>query len=140
MSRTSTTLQAGAKIALQHGARSPRVYSPLAEALIEATLEQRPDLCRYPDLVSSWADNEAKAALVRVWLEEHGLFGQGTRPRAAINVLKLFDGAAARDRRELGLTPMSEITLTKLRAETVAAADLVSIEELRDIGRKTRSQ
>jgi hypothetical protein len=55
MPRTSGTLQAGAKIALQHGARSPRVYSPLAEALIEATLEQRPDLCRYPDLVSSWA-------------------------------------------------------------------------------------
>ena len=57
---------------LTHGARTPRVYGPLAEVLAAGLTEDRPDLAAYPEAVAAWATAEAQAALLRRHLSEVG--------------------------------------------------------------------
>jgi len=64
---------------LTHGAKSPRVFLPLAERLSAGLLDDRPDLARFPETIAAWADAEARAGLLREWLADRSMFdGAGT--------------------------------------------------------------
>ena len=122
--------------ALQHGAYSPAVIDPVAAQIVEDALERRPDLARYPEALHAWASLEAKAAVLRQWVTEHGFFGNGYRPRSGVMLLLKFEEAARRARTELGMAPYAEIQLEKLKRETVAVD--ASLADLRAQGRKAR--
>jgi hypothetical protein len=136
--RTSGTLQPGNTTAVTHGTRSPAVVEPIARQIAEEILEQRPDLDRYPLAVESAASLEAKCRLLRTWVDEHSMFGNGFRPRSGVLLLLKFEEAARRARKELGLSPLAEVQLEKLKRETVAVG--TSLEELRERGRKARTK
>src|SRR4051812_25069754 len=95
--------------AVTHGARSPRVYGALAEALAAGLVEDRPDLAAYPEAIAAWATAEAQAALIRRHVAERGPLDPDTgAPRDAdLTWLTRLEGAAARHRATLGLDPRS---------------------------------
>jgi hypothetical protein len=123
---------------LQHGVYSPATVNPVAQQLVQEVLERRPDLARYPEAVAAWGDLEAKARLLRAWVDEHGFFGNGFRPRAGVGLLLKFEEAARRARNELGLNPAAEVQLVKLQKETVAVD--ASLEDLKTRGREARNR
>lgn len=125
------------KPALKHGTRSPEIVNPIANQLADDVIQRRPDLTRYPEAVAAWAALEAKAFLLRNFIDEVGMFA-GNRLRPGVNLLLRFEEAARRARRELGLNPAAEIELEKLKRETLIAG--TSLDSLRDIGRTSRNQ
>jgi hypothetical protein len=138
MSRNDTTLEPGDRIAVTHGIRSPAIVEPIARQIAEGILVERPDLERYQFAVESAANLEAKCRLLREWVDEHGFFGNGYRPRSGVLLLLKFEEAARRARKELGLSPLAEVQLEKLKRETVAVG--TSLEELRERGRQARTK
>lgn len=114
---------------LSHGARSPRVYGPVAEELAAGIVERRPDLAGYPEAVAAWADCEARAILLREWLAEHGTFDEDGEPRdGQLRWLSSFEKRADEARRRLGLDPKADADLARARAESVhAQVDLAGI-------------
>ena len=125
------------KPALKHGTRSPDIVNPVANQLANDVLERRPDLGRYPEAVAAWAALEAKAFLLRNWVDEVGMFA-GNRLRPGVGLLLRFEEASRRARKELGLSPSAEIELEKLKRETLMVDS--NLDNLRDIGRTTRNQ
>ena len=118
--------------AVTHGARSPRVYGALAEALAAGLVEDRPDLAAYPEAIAAWATAEAQAALIRRHVAERGPLDPDTgAPRDAdLTWLTRLEGAAARHRATLGLDPRSEAALSRERAAaSVLAVDLDALAE-----------
>ena len=125
------------KPALKHGTRSPDIVNPIANQLADDVIQRRPDLTRYPEAVAAWAALEAKAFLLRNFIDEVGMFA-GNRLRPAVGLLLRFEEASRRARKELGLSPTAEIELEKLKRETLIAG--TSLDSLRDIGRTSRNQ
>ena len=83
----------------------------------------------------------AEVADVVGWLVRAGDykgFFAGARPLAATNLFVKLEESARRARKELGLSPLAEVQLEKLKRETVAVG--TSLEELRERGRKARSK
>jgi hypothetical protein len=116
--------------AATHGARSPRVYGPLAEALAAGLVEDRPDLAAYPEAVAAWATAEAQAALIRRHVAEVGPLDDGKPRDAVLTWLTRLEGAAARHRATLGLDPRAEAALARERAAaSVLAVDLDALAE-----------
>lgn len=106
---------------LRHGARSRRVYEPIAADLAASLLEERPDLEGYPDAVTQWAEAEARAELLRKWIAERGVFDDEEAPRAGVLTwLRLFENQASDARKTLGLDPRSHAELVKTRAEATS--------------------
>jgi len=137
VTRNQTTLEPGDRIAVTHGIKSPAIVEPIARQIAEQILTDRPDLARYPLAVESAASLEAKCRLLRDWVADHGMFGNGYRPRSGVLLLLKFEEAARRARRELGLSPKAEIELEKLKRETIAVD--ASLDELRERGRQARA-
>jgi hypothetical protein len=125
----------GNLVMLTHGARTPRVYGPLAEALAAGLTEDRPDLAAYPEALAAWATAEAQAALLRRHLAEVGTIDPDTgKPRAeSLTVLRSFERLAAEHRATLGLDPRSEASLARERA--AAATLAVDLDALAQRGR-----
>lgn len=126
--------QPGHELSVRHGAFSERRTEPLAAELAAGLLADRPDLGEYPEAVASWADNEARALLLREWLVEHGMF-DGKRPRdGPLKWLTVFDRRATEARARLGLDPRSHAELARERG--AAALQAVDLEAIRAQGRQ----
>jgi hypothetical protein len=123
----------GHKLSLRHGAFSKQVTHPIARELITGLLSDRPDLVAYPEAVASWADNEARAFVMRQWLDSRRqlLTGDGIVEGVAgvLDWMSRFDKRAADARARLGLDPVSEANLAKLRAD--ASHSIEDLESLR---------
>lgn len=121
------------------GHRSPRVYSSVAAALVVGLVEQRPDLAAHPEALASWSDAEARAALLRSHLDEHGMIGDDGEPREnLLRQLDRFERRAADARQRLGLDPRSEAELALLRARAMREGQLapaVNLGQLAEVGR-----
>lgn len=117
----------GNVVRMKGGARSPRVYQPVAKALVAGLLEDRPDLAAFPEAVAAWGEAEAQALVMRRHLAEEGVFVEGTsRPRAGtLTWWNTFERRAAQARAVLGLDPMSE---AKLQRDRAAAAAMTSVD------------
>ena len=127
----------GNTIALRHGARSRRIYEPLAADLAAGLLEVRPDLEDFPDAVAAWAESEARAELLRKYITDQTLFdGKGDPRSGVLQWLRTFETQAESARRTLGLDPRSSAELTKLRAE--ATGQVFDIDALMASGREAR--
>lgn len=143
----SRTITPGNKLQLTHGAKDPERVGALAEQIMRALLDApdcRPDLKR-PDMyweVWAWAQAEAQAHLMRVWLDSEGISaamtelttttevetgdGEGTvrRQSASRKIASLMselhkvEVRAANRRQQLGLTPLALTRLGKDLAAT----------------------
>lgn len=137
--RPATPYPAGNVEQLGSGYRSPRVYSAVASALVAGLVESRPDLAGYPEALASWSDAEARAALLRRHLDEHGLVDPAGEPRESLlRQLDRFERRAADARQRLGLDPRSEAELALLRARAMREGQLapqVSLNALAAQGR-----
>jgi hypothetical protein len=124
-------------IALKHGARSRRIYEPVAADLAAGLLEDRPDLEGYPDALTQWAESEARAELLRKWIAERGIFDDDESPRSGVLTwLRVFENQATDARKVLGLDPRSHAELAKVRAE--ATSQTFDLESLMARGREAR--
>lgn len=122
------------------GHRSPRVYGEVSKALAAELAEARPDLAAYPEALASWADAEARAALLRAHLDTHGTIdpASGELRQSLLSALDRFERRAAAARSQLGLDPRSEAELALLRAKAMnegALAPKVTLEALAAQGR-----
>jgi hypothetical protein len=123
------------EVGLRHGAFSKRRIEPVAAELIVGVLAERPDLQRFPEALAAWADSEARAWLIRDYLNERGMFGAGgASTEGALKWLVAFDKRAEAGRKALGLDPRSELELR--REATEAEASTLDLDALRQRGRK----
>lgn len=126
--------EAGNTAALTHGARSPRMVRPIAERLMIEAAEVAPWVARRafgPEL-EAWAWHEARARLLRAWLDEHGLLDEDDGPRGALGELQRAENAAAKARDRLGLNPLA---WARLRAAVEQAGGREDLEDLDAEGR-----
>lgn len=108
---------------MKAGHRSPRIVSPLAEELAAALVEIRPDLADFPHAVRGWARTEVQAALLRSWLDDHGVVDDDGKPRdAMLRHLGSFERLAIAQRDRLGLDPRSQAALARERVEASRGA------------------
>lgn len=128
----------GHTASLKHGADSPRNVAPVAAELVAWLHDVAPwtRAATYDATVEAWAWAEARARLVRRWLDEHETVNEeGDVPNAA-TYLERIESRAENLRARLGLDPMSMVKLlaglTAVGGE--AAAD--ALEELKREGRQ----
>ena len=108
----------GHTLTLKHGARTARVYQPLAAEIADATLTERPDLEPFVETVASWAEVEARCVLLRAHLARIGTLDEDDEPREKVlQWLRLFERQARELRKDLGLDPMAQAKLARERAE-----------------------
>lgn len=125
----------GNTIGVRHGARSPRIYAPLAEKLAAWLLEQRPDLEPYRVAVNAWAVAETRAALLREYAEQVGLIDEDGEIRAGLlHWLSKTETQAQRASAALGLTPGTHAALQRERADATTAT--WSVEDALAAGRR----
>lgn len=101
----------GNVLALVHGAASRRAIDPIATELVTevladpstAYLEQP----RYLAALRSWSRCEARVLLLTAALERRGFEDSDGTPSPWLHALEKAEGAAARSRSELGLSPAS---------------------------------
>ena len=114
----------GNEVAVKHGARSDRLVRPRALEIAAdlAADDALPDYLRqatYRPALLAYATTLARAERVQVWLEatapEHGVpeLDEAGDVRGATRLLERLEGSAARQRQELGLTPLSRARLGK---------------------------
>ena len=122
------------------GYRSPRVYGRVAHALTVGLMETRPDLVGHPEALAAWADAEARAALLRHYLDEKGMFDdRGELRETLLQQLDRFERRADAARQRLGLDPRSEAELALLRARALREGHLsprVDLDALAAQGRE----
>lgn len=120
-----------------HGASSPNVVRPLADAIAAELVATSPWLASpiYTGTVGALAWVEAQCVLVREWLDGQGLLDGDGNPRSAATWLVRLEGRAEQLRARCGLDPMSMVKLlaglTAVGGE--AAAD--ALDELKREGR-----
>lgn len=123
--RPARPYEEGNTASMTAGHRSPRVYGHVAAALAQGILETRPDLGAYPEAVASWADAEARAALLRYDLDRVGMFDDAGEIRSGrVSALDRFEKRAASERAKLGLDPRAEAELALLRAKAIELGHL----------------
>ncbi|WOP17400.1 hypothetical protein [Raineyella sp. LH-20] len=116
--------------ALQHGATSTAVVSPVADALAADLVARRPDLAPHREAVAAWAAAEARCILLRHHEDRVGLLDEDGSPRGYTSLLVTAERAAERARQRLGLDPLSEAELAKARATaSLSAVDLSLVLE-----------
>ena len=131
----------GNDAAQRHGARTARVYLPIARELAAGLLADRPDLAAYPEAVASWSEAEARAALLRAWLAERDLLdedGLADRTTGPLKWLSALERQAREGRRDLGLDPRSDAELAKARAE--ATRHVADLDAIRAAGRQALTE
>jgi len=103
----------GNQVSIRHGAWSPRRVDPIAAELVEHALSSAPYLVdpSYAPAVHAWADSEARAQLLRDYVNEHGLLDAKGRPRPCLTDWHKFERRAAEGRARLGLDPLSRARL-----------------------------
>lgn len=126
--------EAGNTAALKHGARSPRMVRPVAERLMVEAVEVAPWVARpaFGPELEAWAWHEARARLLRAWLDEHGLLDDDDAPRGALGELQRAENAAAKARDRLGLNPLA---WARLRAAVEQSGRREDLEDLDAEGR-----
>ena len=123
----------GHTLSLKHGARSARVYEPIAKELVAAVLVERGDLVPFRHAVEAWADAEARAELLRSYLAEVSMFDEDHEPRTGpLKWLILFEKRADAMRRRLGLDPLASAELARRQVE--AQRSKVDLDGLRARG------
>ncbi|MGO1514066.1 hypothetical protein [Agrococcus casei] len=123
------------------GHRSPRVYSRVAAALVGGLVESRPDLAAHPEALASWADAEARAALLRYYLDEVGMIDEqtGETRETLLRNLDRFERRASDARQRLGLDPRSEAELALLRARAMREGQLTPQIDLGQLAAQGRA-
>lgn len=117
-----TPFDKGNLLGVRHGARSPRVYAPLAEKLATWLLAERPDLEPYRVAVNAWAVAETRAALLREYAEQVGLIDeQGELRGGLLQWISKTEASAAKAAAALGLTPGTHAALIRERADATTA-------------------
>lgn len=97
----------GNTAALKHGAASPTLIQPLADAFV-AQLQAVATWATLPPFagtVESWAWAEGQAHLLRRYLEEHGHLDAEGEERPASRMLDRIEGRLSKLRDQLGLNP-----------------------------------
>lgn len=125
--------EVGNDAALVHGARSPRRIAPLAGPLLEQLPKVAPWTASpaFAGARASWAEAEAQAALLRSYLDEHGLLDDDGEERPAARLLDRVEGRLAKLRDQLGLTPAALGGLLRTAAQVATATgDTGSVEAL----------
>src|SRR4051794_6535734 len=90
-----------------HGALSSRRVEPLASDLAAELLAVAPWCGQgaFAATVAAWSWSEAQAALLRAYIDEHGMLDADGRPLPALALLDRVETRAGRLRDALGLTP-----------------------------------
>jgi hypothetical protein len=123
----------GHTLTLKHGARSPRVYEPIARELVNAVIAEREDLLPYRHAVEAWADAEARAGLLRAHLADVSMLTDDGEPRdSLLKWLIQFEKRADAMRHRLGLDPLAHAELARQRVEAERSA--VDLDGLRERG------
>lgn len=116
----------GHTLSLKHGADSPRQVQPVADEL-EAWLHEAAPWTRAQSnlaTVKAWAWAEARAQLIRSWLDQHEAVNDEGEVPAAATYLERIEARAARLREELAQTPQSKAKLlAALTSIAVASGD-----------------
>jgi hypothetical protein len=124
----------GHTLSIRHGAYSTRRINPIAEALAEdllalAAIDGSPVQYlasqAWLATVHAWADAEARAQLIREYLDEVGMWDAKGEPRKVMPDLHKFERRAADLRGRLGLDPLSRARLG--RDVTSAEVDLAML-------------
>lgn len=108
-----------------HGARSDRTVSPVAEALKQEALTNRPDLAepRNAATFEAWAYWEARCRLYRAYADQLPVVNPETgEPWPFEAAHRTAESKAENLRRELGIGPLSEAKLITARAEAAITA------------------
>ncbi|MGZ6305413.1 MAG: hypothetical protein ACXWP6_02995 [Ktedonobacterales bacterium] len=131
----------GHTLSLRHGARSARVYEPLAQELAQHLLGERPDLAPYTFAVGVWAAATTRYLLLCAYAEEVGIIDSETNaPREGLlQWITKLESAAARHAVAIGLTPGSHAALIRDRAD--ATKSTWSLEDaLESMAKRTPAQ
>lgn len=126
----------GNSAALRHGARSPRVLKPIAERLTEEVAMVAPWSARpaYAGEVKSWAWAEARCAVLRSWIDQHGVLSDEGALAAGELARAESRASSARDR--LGLSPLALAKLLGAFTSAPAGTDDDALEALKAEGRR----
>jgi hypothetical protein len=131
---TRTSFGPGNRAAVTHGGWSPAVFGPVAIALRDALLQDRPRLAQYALAVAAWADIEARCLVLREHLDEHGMLDARGRVRPATELLVKLERRADQARQRLGLDPKADADLARATAE--AAGSVADLDAVREAGRR----
>lgn len=131
-------LQPDNTLSLRHGLYSKRTVDPVAKVLVEALLEDRPDLAKYPETLWALARAEARCLLVDDFLSREGLFDEDGAARPLLKYVAAWERVAAEHRRSLGLDPRGEADLVRSRAE--AEHSVIDFDAAREKGRQALKQ
>ncbi len=98
-------------LALVHGARSSRVIDPVAAELVSDVLADPTTSYlsqpRYSAALQAWSRHEARVLVLVAALERRGIEDADGNPSPWLAALAKAEGAAARARSDLGLSPAS---------------------------------
>jgi len=128
----------GHELTTTHGATSSRRVAPIADALAAQLVEDAPwtGSPAFAGTAQSWAHAEAQAALLRVWLDEHGLLDEDGQESGAAKMYDRVETRLSRLRDQLGLTPRSLGQLLATAAGVATATgDEASLQALQAEGR-----
>lgn len=131
---------AGNTAAVTHGANTPELVTPIADAL-EAELRTVAPWVEgeaFTAEVRSWAWSEAQARLLRAWLDEHGVLDPDGQPRPATTLLRQVESSAAKRRDALGLNPQAMVKLLAGLTSVDPAGARSGLDALRESGRRIR--
>jgi hypothetical protein len=102
----------GNKLAVTHGAYTPTLISPQAEALVEHLFSQFEHLKERDRLaVSDYAVAQVQVWRLMAYLEKNSPFDARGRPRPAFDLLRRWLDRTDRARARLGLDPASRMSL-----------------------------
>lgn len=130
----------GNLVGVRHGADSPRLVSPIAEALAERLPHIAPWTSgdAFAGARQAWAWSEGQAVLLRAYVDEHGPLTPDGEERPAARRLDRVEARAAALRSELGLNPAAMLKLLASAAAIDTGAVHDSLAALRAAGRELR--
>jgi hypothetical protein len=128
----------GNDAAEKHGARSARRVEPLATELVSELLAVAPWCAQgaFAGTVAAWSWAEAQAALLRAYIDEHGMLDDEGKPLPALALLDRVETRAGRLRDALGLTPRAWAALVASLGAADHNAAARGLESLRAVGRE----
>jgi hypothetical protein len=126
---------------LEHGARSTRRVSPLADQLAAEVVQVAPWAAAptFTGVVASWAWAEAQLHLLRRYLDEHGPLDEDGTPRTAMALLSRVEGRLDGLRTQLGLTPLALARLLGALSQVDGERGEQGLEALRRVGAQLRA-
>lgn len=132
--------EAGNTASLQHGAHSPRVVQPVADALAAQVTTVAPWVAAEPfaATVAAWSWAEAQTAILRAHIDAVGILDDEGEPRGAVSWLDRCERRAERLRAELGLTPMALAKLLAALGSIDAGKVPEGLDALRQAGAQVR--